>query len=127
MASFSMEENWVMFDGNNSFEGSELSGMNAAFLMSLLEESIQGEEHYDNERLSILIQSLEAELDPNGKNGNDTTKGHLMGPGGHDCWLADCCCWNIDAEMGSPPSSSRDDDDDISLWYPIGDQMDDMV
>ncbi|CAK7351699.1 unnamed protein product [Dovyalis caffra] len=138
MASSSVTENWVMMNGDiNSSEGSEVSEINSnAFLMSLLEET-QGED-YDNERLSSLIQSLEAEIEPKRMNGGDTSMEPMMGPNicqscdaglveGHDCWAADLINWNIDVEMDSPSTSSSDHDDEVSFWYPLGDQMDDMT
>ena len=135
MASSSGSENWVMInvdiDGSG---GSEVSEMNrsAGFLMSLMEET-PGED-YDNERLSSLIQSLEAEIDPSRMVGGDAS---MMDPvtfdqscaagqvEGHECWGNDLISWDVDIEMDSP---SCDHDDGISFWYhPIGYQMDVMA
>ncbi|KAG6737086.1 hypothetical protein POTOM_059920 [Populus tomentosa] len=136
MASSSVTQNWVLINGDvDSSGGSEVSEMNssAGFLMSLLEETQS--EDYDNERLSSLIQSLEAEIGPKRMDGGDASMEPMMDPNiwqtcdggqveGHDCWVADLISWNIDMEMDSPTSSSDHDDHDISFWYPIGDQMD---
>lgn len=139
MASSSVTENWVLINGDvDSSGGSEVSEMSnsTGFLMSLLEETQS--EDYDSERLSSLIQSLEAEIDPKRMDGGDTSMEPMMDPNicqtcdagqveGHDCWGADLISWDIDMEMDSPTSSSDHDDHDISFWFPIGDQMDAMT
>ncbi|KAJ6301697.1 hypothetical protein OIU77_015917 [Salix suchowensis] len=137
MASSSVFENWEMINGEtDGAGGSEVSEMSSSadFLMSLMEET-PGEE-YDNERLSSLIQSLEAEIDPSRMVGGDAS---MMDPSStcdqscdagqvedHDCWGADLISWDADIEMDSP--SCDHDDDDLSVWYhPIGYQVDLMA
>lgn len=116
MASSSVSENWVLINGDvDSSGGSEVSEMNssAGFLMSLLEETQS--EDYDNERLSSLIQSLEAEIGHGRMDGGGASMEPMMDPNiwqtcdagqveGHDCWGADLISWNIDMEMDSPTS-----------------------
>lgn len=62
MASLGTCENWACIKSDDEFEGIEVSGLNGAFLMSLMEELQDHVEESDEERLNSVIQSLEAEI-----------------------------------------------------------------
>ncbi|PON46279.1 hypothetical protein PanWU01x14_252930 [Parasponia andersonii] len=65
MASLAIsQKNWACFNGCDELEGVEISKINGAFLMSLMEElqdHVDVEER-DEERLNSVIRSLEAEI-----------------------------------------------------------------
>lgn len=59
---YSLPENWRCMNADHMFEGiEEISEINTALLMSLLDES-QGDQEADNDRLTSMIQSLEEEI-----------------------------------------------------------------
>lgn len=59
---YSLPENWRCINADHLFEGiEEISEINTALLMSLLDES-QGDQEADNDRLTSIIQSLEEEI-----------------------------------------------------------------
>lgn len=63
---------------DNGFEGVEVSGLNGAFLMSLMEE-LQDQvvlEDSDEERLNSVIQSLEAEINGCATSSSDDEQDH---------------------------------------------------
>lgn len=62
MASVVASENWASINNDNVFEGIEISGVDSAFLMSLMGELQDHVEESDEERLKSVIQSLEAEI-----------------------------------------------------------------
>uniref|UniRef100_A0A5B7ASK9 Uncharacterized protein n=1 Tax=Davidia involucrata TaxID=16924 RepID=A0A5B7ASK9_DAVIN len=127
----SKPENWACINGNDDFDNFEVTEINGALLMSLLEES-QGEE-CDDERLRSVIQSLEAEIDSNMMDGHDSLVetewgSQLSGGGqvdGHDCSTSHDLDFNwMDMEM--VPSLPGDD---MTNWYmdPCGDEMDGII
>ncbi|CAL5336154.1 unnamed protein product [Camellia sinensis] len=146
MASSSVAENWAcMINGDDEFDRFEVPEIDTALLMSLLEES-QVDQDCDDERLTSVIRSLEAEIefDPNMMDGQDDhhlplqphhqRDGNLKGcqpsdgaqVDGGDCSDPhDDLDFNwMDVEMA--PSSPSDD---IANWYmdPYGGEMERII
>ncbi|GMN57812.1 hypothetical protein TIFTF001_026921 [Ficus carica] len=96
MASVATSEKWASINGDDALEGIEISEIDSAFLVSLMEELQDHVEESDEKRLRSVIQSLEAEInysstslddldscmepadDPNHQSTGD-------GEDGHDC------------------------------------------
>ncbi|KAK8527565.1 hypothetical protein V6N13_085386 [Hibiscus sabdariffa] len=85
-----------LIDGSNAMEEIEFSEMDAALLMSLLEES-HCEEYYNEEQVHCLMESLEAEIRM-ANHGSCSIEGDVERDG--------CSEW---AEMETVPSSPSDD------------------
>ncbi|MCD7458813.1 hypothetical protein HAX54_039279 [Datura stramonium] len=126
-------ENWTCINGcNNDLSNFDHSQIDCALLMSLLDDS-QGLEDidHDNERLSSVIRSLEAEIDDQHmiKDHNSFQNSHQGSTNREDCqpWESIQCKsqdflesdgldlnW-MDIEMDIAPSSSISDD--MNFWY----------
>ncbi|KAA8526708.1 hypothetical protein F0562_009063 [Nyssa sinensis] len=137
MASSSLPENWACINGNGDSDKFEVTEIDSAILMSLLEES-QGEE-CDDERLKSVIRSLEAEIDPTMMDGHDSLvelgwgtanmDGCQLSVGGQvdgqDCLTSHDLDFNW-MELDTVPSSPGDE---MTNWYvePCGDEMDGVI
>ncbi|CAN4097002.1 unnamed protein product [Withania somnifera] len=124
-------ENWACIDGcNNDLTSFDHSQIDCALVMSLLDDS-QGLEDidHDNERLSSVIRSLEAEIDDQHLiNDHDSFKNSHQGSTNREDWQSwesdqrqsqdfietDVLDLNwMDIEMEIAPSIS----DDMNFWY----------
>ncbi|OIT20347.1 hypothetical protein A4A49_38645 [Nicotiana attenuata] len=65
MATLVPAENWACIDGYDDFSNFEVSQIDGEIVMSLLDDmqSELGDDHDDDERLTSVIRSLEAEID----------------------------------------------------------------
>ncbi|GMJ10033.1 hypothetical protein HRI_004672500 [Hibiscus trionum] len=91
-----LKENPESSDGSNAMEEIEIPEMDAAVLMSLLEES-HCEEYYNEEQVNSLMESLEAEIRM-ANHGSCSFEGDVERDGSSG--------W---AEMETVPSSPSDD------------------
>ncbi|KAK6785351.1 hypothetical protein RDI58_018806 [Solanum bulbocastanum] len=62
MANLLAVENWTWIDGCDDLSNFDVSQMDGDIVMSLLDD-MQGDDHDDDERLTSVIRSLEAEID----------------------------------------------------------------
>ncbi|XAR68208.1 hypothetical protein NMG60_11003259 [Bertholletia excelsa] len=124
----SLPENWGLINGEIGFDKLEVQEIDSALLMSLLEESHA--EECDDERLSTVMRSLEAEIDPKMIHGHE----FAGDPTSDGCQLSDFKQvdgqdWPVShdlefnwMEIDMVPSSPSDD---VARWY-MGACGDDM-
>ncbi|KAG5551473.1 hypothetical protein RHGRI_009784 [Rhododendron griersonianum] len=135
----SLPEHWACVNGNDhDFDQFEVQEIDGALLMSLLEDS--NAEDCDNDQLTSVIRSLEAEINPNMINGDDLSmevgwgtdsEGFLSFDAaqadGLECSIAhdlDDFDW-MEVEMIPPSSPSNE----MNNWYmdPCGDELDGII
>ncbi|KAK9266474.1 hypothetical protein L1049_021386 [Liquidambar formosana] len=129
-------ENYACINGDDDFNQFEVSEINGALLMSLLEES-QGEVG-DDDRLMSVIRSLEAEISPNRTYGLDSPMELEFGVNQEDYQLCNAgqvdgqdCSTSADLDFGwiDMELTSSSPSDDVTNWYmdPCGDEMDGII
>ena len=128
----SVPENWACINADDDeFDQFEVNKIDGAFLMSLLEESHN--EECDDERLTSVSRSLEAEINPIVIDGHDSPMHELDNcqpseaaqVDGQDSSMAhDLDLHWMDVEM-DPASPS----DEMTNWYmdPCGDEFDAII
>lgn len=62
MANLIAVENWTWIDGCDELSNFDVSQIDGDIVMSLLDD-MHGDDHHDDERLTSVIRSLEAEID----------------------------------------------------------------
>ena len=128
----SVPENWACINAAaDEFDQFEVNKIDGVLLMSLLEESHN--EECDDERLTSVIRSLEAEINPIVMDGHDSPMHELDNcqpseaaqVDDQDSSMAhDLDLYWMDVEMG-PASPS----DEMTNWYmdPCGDEFDAII
>ncbi|KAG5551475.1 hypothetical protein RHGRI_009786 [Rhododendron griersonianum] len=136
----SLPENWACINGNDhDFDQFEIQEIDGALLMSLLEES--SPEDCDNDKLTRVMKSLEAEIDQKIVDGLDLSMDLGLGTDSEgfqpffDAAQVDYLDGSISHSLDDfdwmevemiPPSSPSDE---MNNWYmdPCGDELDDII
>ncbi|XWS27437.1 hypothetical protein CRYUN_Cryun26dG0115200 [Craigia yunnanensis] len=112
-----LKEKQGLIDGSNIKEEIEVPEIDAALLISLLEESLS-EEYCNDERVNSLMESLEAEIRME-NHGLCNIEGDMESNDGFDCFE-----WT---EMEMVPSSPSDDMNWYAEYHVEEISMDDLV